>query len=190
MRKNYCFPKYPEPSVVRLSLFTNTRNRRLLKSQHHLHPVHYLPTTHWTLPTHQPHPSFVVCFLSFPSEHCLRDNWAPKETFVVANYAPRPRPPPPPRPLSLSLSLYVRHCRTCLVGTTIINRKHPPNPQDVIPFAPHTHHLPSFFSALVAVVAGSFFPLPERVRALLLLLSSLGLGFFSPSGMSESFVWV
>jgi hypothetical protein len=40
----------------------------------------------------------------------------------------------------------------------------------------HTHHFPSFFSALVAVVAGSFFPLPERVRALLLLL--LGLGFF------------
>jgi hypothetical protein len=65
--EDYCFLKYMEPAVSSMlesTPFQNTRNRRwcfdpylpeskgLLKSRHHLHPIHYLPTTHWRLPTY------------------------------------------------------------------------------------------------------------------------------------------
>jgi hypothetical protein len=51
-------------SMLESTPFQNTRNcrwcfdpyfpgnRGLLKSRHRLHPVHYLPTTHWRLPTY------------------------------------------------------------------------------------------------------------------------------------------
>ncbi len=184
-----CFPKYPEPEVIKITAPPPPWTLPTYNSLDTTYLLIYLPTypPTWTLPTCPPTPSkfefdLFCCLLLVVSERTLSARQPNSKGDVCRCYhAPRSHPPPPPfSPLSLSLSLCVRHCRTCLVGTTIINRKYPPNPQDVISFAPHTHththHFPSFFSALVAVVAGSFFPLPERVRALLLLL--LGLGFF------------
>jgi len=65
--EDYCFLKYMEPAVSSMlesTPFQNTWNRwwcfdpyllengGLLKSWHRLHHVHYLPTTHWRLPTY------------------------------------------------------------------------------------------------------------------------------------------